>query len=168
MGISQKRFIRELLRKWRFISFVKIITKRKLELLYKNLHISYLQIANDIFGEENNNESIIKEFERFGSNVGLFKNETYDYSQESSFCRKVNKKYIFDTLETDNIKLMEEYYNENYRFNRDFIIKENIALNQELKKEELSEDEKEVIQDKKSRSHKQYKDDDNYDKKSFK
>ena len=168
MGISQKRFTRELLRKWRFISFVKIITKRKLELLYKNLHISYLQIANDIFGEENNNESIIKEFERFGSNVGLFKNETYDYSQESSFCRKVNKKYIFDTLETDNIKLMEEYYNENYRFNRDFIIKENIALNQELKKEELSEDEKEVIQDKKSRSHKQYKDDDNYDKKSFK
>ena len=110
LGISKKRFIRELVRKWRFITFVKIMTKRKLELMYKNLHISYLQIANDVFGDDNKNISLIKEFERFGNDVGLFENENYLMSQESSFCRKVNKKYVFDTLDTDNFQLMDDYY----------------------------------------------------------
>ena len=43
-GISERRFIREIIRKWRFATFVKVMAKRKLELMYKNLHVSYLQM----------------------------------------------------------------------------------------------------------------------------
>ena len=150
-GISKKRFIRELLRKWRFISFVKIMTKKKLELMYKNLHISYLQMANEIFGEENynsNNISVIKEFERFGNEIGLFENENYITSQESSFCRKIKKKYIFDTLDTDNIKLMEDYYKDksNIHIEKEVIIKKEERKNNQVIKEENEdkEDEKDI------------------------
>ena len=150
-GISKKRFIRELLRKWRFISFVKKITKKKLELMYKNLHISYLQMANEIFGEENyntNNSSVIKEFERFGNDIGLFENENYIISQESFFCRKIKKKYIFDTLDTDNIKLMEDYYKDksNIHIGKGVIIKKKERKSYQVIKEENEdkEDEKEI------------------------
>ena len=47
-GVTENRFIREIIRKWRFISFAKIMAKRKLELMYKNLHVSYLH--NRFFG----------------------------------------------------------------------------------------------------------------------
>jgi hypothetical protein len=64
-GISERRFIREIIRKWRFATFVKVMAKRKLELMYKNLHVSYLQIENEVFGdEESRNVSVVKEFER--------------------------------------------------------------------------------------------------------
>ena len=147
-GISKKRFIRELLRKWRFISFVKIMAKKKLELMYKNLHISYLQMANEIFGEDNynsNNSSVIKEFERFGNDIGLFENENYIVSQESSFCKKIKKKYIFDTLDTDNIKLMEDYYKDksNIHMGKGVIIKKKERKSYQVIKVD-KEDEKEI------------------------
>ena len=71
--IAQQRFYRELIRKWRFAAFAKKMARKKLELMYKNLHASYLQMADEIFGDENNiNPSVFKEFERFGTNVGMF------------------------------------------------------------------------------------------------
>jgi hypothetical protein len=74
--ISEKRWIRVLIRKWRFITFSKNISKKKMESLYKQLHLNYLEMVNDVFGEEEQtNPSIIKEFERFGANVGMWENE---------------------------------------------------------------------------------------------
>ena len=49
--IAQQRFYRELIRKWRFAAFAKKMARKKLELMYKNLHASYLQMADEFFGE---------------------------------------------------------------------------------------------------------------------
>ena len=73
--IAKQRFYRELIRKWRFAAFAKKMAKKKLELMYKNLHASYLQMADEFFGEDNGNPSVIKEFEMFGNNVGMFTGE---------------------------------------------------------------------------------------------
>jgi hypothetical protein len=108
-------------------------------------------MANEIFGEENfntNNSSVIKEFERFGNDIGLFENENYIISQESFFCRKIKKKYIFDTLDTDNIKLMEDYYKDksNIHMGKGVIIKKKERKSYQVIKEENEdkEDEKEI------------------------
>ena len=48
------------------------------------LYINYLEMVNDVFGEEKNeNPSVIKEFERFGANVGMWENEHPDFVEES-------------------------------------------------------------------------------------
>ena len=107
-GIAERRFIREIIRKWRFATFVKVMAKRKLELMYKNLHVSYLQMANEVFGdEESTNASVVKEFERFGTDVGMWGNEDPNIPTESGYVKSVNKKYVFETLENER-KLYDE------------------------------------------------------------
>ena len=106
-------------------------------------------MANEIFGEDNynsNNSSVIKEFERFGNEIGLFENENYITSQESSFCRKIKKKYIFDTLDTDNIKLMEDYYKDksNIHLKKEIIIKKEERKSNQVIEEENKDKEKKI------------------------
>ena len=96
--IAKQRFIRELIRKWRFAAFAKKIARNKLELMYKNLHASYLQMADEFFGEDNVNPSVIKEFERFGNNVGMFTGEEPQVGEDMNkkYYSTVEKKYVFD------------------------------------------------------------------------
>ena len=99
-NIAEQRFYRELIRKWRFISFTKKMARKKLELMYKNLHASYLQMADEIFGEDNNmNPSVFKEFERFGTNVGMFTGQEPEIDEELNkrYYSNVDKKYVFTT-----------------------------------------------------------------------
>jgi hypothetical protein len=99
--IAYQRFIRELVRKWRFSAFIQSISRRKLELMYKNLHVSYLQMANELFGEKGangKNASIIKEFERHAYRMGMFTNEDYTSVTEENFCEKINKTYVFQPM----------------------------------------------------------------------
>ena len=98
-NIAKQRFIRELIRKWRFMSFVKKMARRKLELMYKNLHLSYLQMANEVFGDEDGvNPSIVQEFERFGDGMGMFVNENPNLPLEHKYSRGVQKQYIFEPV----------------------------------------------------------------------
>ena len=87
--IKQQRYFRELIRKWRFIVFTKKMARKKLELMYKNMHASYLQMADQIFGEDDVNPSVFKEFEMFGNNVGMFT------GQEPEIDEEINKKYAY-------------------------------------------------------------------------
>ena len=97
--IAYQRFIRELVRKWRFSAFIQSISRRKLELMYKNLHVSYLQMANELFGEKGSkNASVVKEFERLATRMGIFTNEDYNSVNEENFCEKITKKYVFQPM----------------------------------------------------------------------
>ena len=107
--ISTDRWIRQIIRRWRFISFVKLMSKKKLELMYKNLHVGYLEIINSLFNnKENQFPSIIKEFENFGSNIGMYKNSDI-LKKEKDLYLRVKKKYISKPIEYDiqNLKNIE-------------------------------------------------------------
>ena len=95
--ITNQRFFRELIRKWRFIAFTKKMAKRKLELMYKNLHASYMQMADEIFGDDELNPSVIKQFEMFGNNVGMFTAQEPEIGEEMSkkYYTTVDKRYVF-------------------------------------------------------------------------
>ena len=96
LEIAKSRWIRQILRKWRFISFVKKMTREKMELMYKNLHVSYLEMVNSIFSdEESKNPGVAKEFERFGNGIGMFINEDPYSSFDDKLCLGVKKQYVF-------------------------------------------------------------------------
>ena len=70
--------------------------KKKMELMYKNLHVSYLEMVNSIFSDEEKiNPSVVKEFERFGYGVGMFVNEDPHNPQEVKMCSGGKKLYNF-------------------------------------------------------------------------
>ena len=49
--IRNKNFLLNIIKKWRFLTFVSSLAKKKLELMYKNLHVSYVEMADEIFKE---------------------------------------------------------------------------------------------------------------------
>jgi len=116
--ISKDRWIRQLLRKWRFIAFSKNLSKKKLELMYKNLHLGYLEIINALF----NNQGMLKEFENFGDDMGMFKNSDYYMNREKELYQKVKKKYNHKSIESDKENLMNI---ESAKFNNFFKFKSN-------------------------------------------
>ena len=98
-AISYQRYIREMIRKWRFSAFIHCLTKRKMQLLYKNIHTFFLEMINEVFGEKGTkNASVVKEFERFSTRIGAFSNEDYNYPYEESYCEKIMKKYVFQPM----------------------------------------------------------------------
>ena len=160
--IAEKRWIRVLLRKWRFISFSKMISKKKMAFLYKHLHVNYLEMVNDVFGEEEQaNPSVIKEFERFGANVGMWENEHPDFVEESNFCKNVQKRFSFHA--PINIPMRDELRKVKKEIKE--IEKEEMVEKKEIKeiqkddrKKEKKEDKKEDQKEEKRQSpgHKRY------------
>ena len=45
---KKNNFLVSIIRKWRFITFVNNMAKKKLELMYKNLHVSYMEMADEV------------------------------------------------------------------------------------------------------------------------
>ena len=93
--LSEERWLRTLIRKWRFLAFSKTMSKRKLAYLYKHFHVNYLEMANNVFGEQDSNPSVIKEFERFGSNVGIWENEKPDYAEQIKHAKSYKRRITF-------------------------------------------------------------------------
>ena len=93
--LAEDKWIRAIIRKWRFITFSKIMSKRKLEYLYKHFQVNYLEMANNVFGEAESNPSVIKEFERFGSNMGIWENESKGFGEGTKFSKTMKKKLSF-------------------------------------------------------------------------
>jgi len=61
--IKKNNFLKSIIRKWRFITFVNNLTKKKLELMYKNLHVSYMEMADEVL---NSRETLTsKELKQF-------------------------------------------------------------------------------------------------------
>ena len=116
INIASQRYYRELIRKWRFITFSKKMTRKKLELMYKNLHASYLQMADEIFGEDQFNPSVFKEFERFGANIGMFTGQepAVDEELNKKYYSTVDKRYVFTTKASGKINEVQNNLKEEF------------------------------------------------------
>ena len=107
--LAKERFLRQLIRRWRFIAFSKKLALNKMKTIYKNLHMTYLEVASTLFGdEEKNDPSVIKEFERFGTSVGLWENERPNEKGEEKYVKKIKTAYVFDPTEFE--KFQNKYY----------------------------------------------------------
>ena len=96
--IAQERFLRQLIRRWRYIVFSKKLATNKMKTIYKNLHMTYLEMANCLFGDEAKDEpSVIKEFERFGTSVGMWEN-IKPKKEEEKYCKTIKTEYVFDDI----------------------------------------------------------------------
>ena len=50
-NIKDDRWLLKLIKKWRFITFVKKMALKKMELIYKDLHVTYLEMADNVLNE---------------------------------------------------------------------------------------------------------------------
>ena len=107
--ISSERFFRQIIRRWRYITFSKKLALNKMKTIYKNLHMTYLEMANCLFGEGGQTEpSVIKEFERFGTSVGMWENEKPNEKSEEKYVKAIKTQYVFDAEDFE--KFQSKYY----------------------------------------------------------
>ena len=107
--MAHNTFLRQLIRRWRYIAFSKKLAMNKMKTIYKNLHMTYLEMANTLFGDENKDDpSVIKEFERFGTNVGMWENEKPDEKEEVKYVKMMKTQYVFDPIDFE--KFQNKYY----------------------------------------------------------
>ena len=87
------------------------MARRKLELMYKNLHASYMQMADEIFGDDQVNPSVIKQFEMFGNNVGMFTAQDAEVTEDlkKKFYTTVDKRYVFKNDGVTNSELRKTF-----------------------------------------------------------
>ena len=77
------------------------MTRRKLETMYKTMHLSYLEMANDCFGEEEKEDeediSLMKQYEHFANDLGLFINQD-PYLDNQNEYNDVKNRYVFEDV----------------------------------------------------------------------
>ena len=111
--IAHEKYFRQIIRRWRYITFSKKLALNKMKTIYKNLHMTYLEMANCLFGEEGQTEpSVIKEFERFGTSVGMWENEKPGEKTEEKFVKYSKTSYTFDQVEFE--KYQNKFYPSEY------------------------------------------------------
>ena len=107
--VAHEKFFRQIIRRWRYITFSKKLALNKMKTIYKNLHLTYLEMANCLFGDEGQTEpSVIKEFERFGTSVGMWENEKPTEKTEEKYVKTIKTQYVFDA------EGFEKYQNKYY------------------------------------------------------
>jgi hypothetical protein len=100
--ISEKRFSKEVVKRWKFIVNMQKLARKKMESMYKSFHIQYLATANDIFGDDESNPGVISEFSSLSEKLGMFKNESSESAEtmKKAFIKGASsRKYNFGPVE---------------------------------------------------------------------
>ena len=117
---AEKKFKKELVRKWLFIAVLSKASRNKLMSLYKNYNQLYLAVSEDIFG--NDPDSLKNNYTNLNEQIGVFES-LHDFS----FMNEIKK--------SNNIINYQTKYNfsNDYLFNEDFNNKSNISEKKENK-----------------------------------
>ena len=125
-NISKDRWILKVIKRWRFITFVKKMAQKKMELMYKDLHVTYLEMADSVLKETSPLEA------RFLPDVNIDK-YLFNFNDPllikgSNAYKGIKKQYIFQPLDAEiekTIKKVETYekykeINKTYYSNKDY------------------------------------------------
>ena len=128
-NIAKDRWILKIIKRWRFITFVKKMAEKKMELMYKNLHVTYLEMADSVLKDTTPIES------RFLPDINMDKylfnfNDPYLIKGSNAY-KGIKKKYVFQPLDNEvekkikeikEIQTIEKYkeINKTYYNNKDF------------------------------------------------
>jgi hypothetical protein len=105
INIAKYRWILYLIKRWRFISFVRKMTMKKMELMYKDLHVTYLDMAGNVLDEK---APMGLYDRRFLPDIKMNK-YIYDFNdpflvEGSPSYQCLKKKYVFKKLKAEKAK----------------------------------------------------------------
>ena len=110
--IAKDRWLLRLIKRWRFITFVKKMAMKKMELMYKDLHVTYLEMADSVLNEGSPlgpyGNRILNEM---NSDRYLFDfNDPYLIKGSKAY-KGMKKQYVFEPMDAEfeeRIKMIKE------------------------------------------------------------
>jgi len=114
--IADKKFNLEIIKRWKFYAFMQKLARKKLESLYKNMQCHYLNMANEVFGDEANNQGVVAEFSFLSEKMGMFKyeSEMNNDNIKKTFVKSIKKKYDFGPID---LKSEKDFFDEEVKDN---------------------------------------------------
>ena len=83
---------------------IKKIAMNKIATMYKVFHATYLELITSIFGDDFNDPSVIKQFEKFGINIGMWENIKPNEKEEKKYTKSIKTQYVFDAEDFNKFK----------------------------------------------------------------
>ena len=125
-NIAKDRWILKIIKRWRFVTFVKKMAQKKMELMYKDLHVTYLEMADSVLKSNPSLEARFLPDVNFDENLFNF-NDPYLIKGSNAY-KGIKKQYVFEPLEAEKekiikeIKTIEKYkeINKSYYSNKDY------------------------------------------------
>ena len=107
-NISKSRYLLKIIKKWRFVTFIKIINSKKMAIIYNDLHSGYINLVNNILEENHITKSEIDKMSRLDMKQFLYnledpliiKNNELKYE---NILKKQNKIPSIKDFEKENI-----------------------------------------------------------------
>jgi hypothetical protein len=100
--IAKTRYIKHLIKKWRFAAYLAKMSKQRIDLVYTKLHNIYLNMTSELL--ESQQMSLLKDFETFSQDAGLFEGDDSSYIDQirNKYVKDVKKRYYFETNNITN------------------------------------------------------------------
>ena len=103
-SISKDRWILKIIKRWRFITFVKKMAQKKMELMYKDLHVNYLEIAESVLKDTALEARFLPDI---NADKYLFNFDDPYLVKGSKAYKGIKKKYVFQPLNVEEEKVKE-------------------------------------------------------------
>ena len=105
-NIAKDRWILKIIKRWRFVTFVKKMAQKKMELMYKDLHVTYLEMADSVLKSNPSLEARFLPDVNFDENLFNF-NDPYLIKGSNAY-KGIKKQYVFEPLEAEKEKIIKE------------------------------------------------------------
>ena len=99
INISKSIWLLKIIKKWRFITFMKNLFSKKMSLMYNNLHVGYMDLVDNIINNEGPlTKNEVDKMSRLDMNKYLNNYEDPLIIKKNEKTNKVKRKYMFPPL----------------------------------------------------------------------
>ena len=112
-NIAKNRYLLKIIKKWRFLSFIKIIFTKKMSIMYNNLHSGYIDLVNNIVDDDPLTKSQIDKMSRLDIKQYLNNFEDPLIIKNNEFKKEKKNKFITEELNKGNKKNNENELDKN-------------------------------------------------------
>ena len=112
-NIAKNQCLLKIIKKWRFLSFIKIIFTKKMSIMYNNLHSGYIDLVNNIVDDDPLTKSQIDKMSRLDIKQYLNNFEDPLIIKNNEFKKENKNKFITQELNKGNKKNNENALDKN-------------------------------------------------------
>ena len=128
--ISKSRYLLKIIKKWRFLTFIKIIHNKKMSIIYNDLHSGYIDLVNNIVEENPLTKSQIDKMSRLDMKQYLnnFEDPLIIKNNELNIENIIKKKNNILSIKNFDLEYIDDFINFNQKIDFGDSMEKDISL----------------------------------------
>ena len=128
--LSYSRYLLKIIKKWRFLTFIKIIHNKKMSIIYNDLHSGYIDLVNNIVEENPLTKSQIDKMSRLDMKQYLnnFEDPLIIKNNELNIENIIKKKNNILSIKNFDLEYIDDFINFNQKIDFGDSMEKDISL----------------------------------------